>query len=66
MWTRIVLDVNLAAGKANVTFDGQKALDDAPITATPGTEGTIRVGAVYQYPPSEPFTANFDDVVLDF
>ncbi|CAN5883839.1 hypothetical protein BH11MYX4_BH11MYX4_49290 [soil metagenome] len=65
-WTRIVIDVDLAAGKANVTFGGQPALVDAPIDATVGTEATIRLGAVYVYPPSDPFQANFDDVVLDF
>jgi len=66
LWTKIVIDVDLAGGKANVTFDGLKALDDAPINTTLGTEATIRVGAVYLFPPSDPFTAHFDDVVLDF
>ncbi len=66
LWTKIVIDVDLAGGKANVTFDGVKALDNAPIDATLGTEATIRIGAVYLFPPSDPFTARFDDVVLDF
>jgi hypothetical protein len=65
-WTRIEIDVDLAGAKANVTFGGQKALTDAPIDGTIGTEATIRLGAVYIYPPSDPFVANFDDVVLDF
>jgi len=61
-----VIDVDLARGKAIITFDGVKALDDAPIKATLGTEATIRRGAVYLFPPSDPFTAHFDDVVLGF
>ena len=65
-WTRITLDLDLAAGKANVTFGAQKALDAAPITAIVGTEATVRLGAVYVYGPTDPFQASFDDVVVDF
>jgi hypothetical protein len=65
-WTRIVIDLDLAAGKATVSFGGRKALDAAPITPLLGTEATIRLGAVYVHGPTEPFTAGFDDVVLDF
>ena len=66
LWTKIVIDVDLVGGKANVTFGNDKVLVDAPIVATLGTEGTIRLGAVYLFPPADPLTLNFDDVVLDF
>ena len=66
LWTKIVIDVDLVGGKANVSFGNAKVLVDAPITATLGTEATIRLGAVYLFPPADPLTLNFDDVVLDF
>lgn len=65
-WTRIVIDLDLVAGKATVSFGAQKALDAAPITAGVGTEATVRLGAVYVYGPTDPFQASFDDVVVDF
>ena len=65
-WTRVVIDLDLVAGRANVSFGAQKALDAEPITALVGTEATIRVGAVYVYGPTDPFEARIDDVVLDF
>lgn len=65
-WTRIVIDLDFATGKANVSFGGQKALDAEPITALVGTEATVRVGAIYVYGPTDPFEARFDDVVVDF
>ncbi len=65
-WTRVTIDLNFTTGKADVTFDADKALDAAPIMAVPGTEATIRIGAVYMEGPADAFTANFDDVVLDF
>lgn len=66
LWTKIVIDIDLAGGKANVTFGNDKVLVDAPINGTLGTEATIRLGAVYLFPPAGPLTLNFDDVVLDF
>lgn len=65
-WTKIVIDIDLAGAKANVTFGNDKVLVDAPINGTLGTEATIRLGAVYLFPPADPLTLNFDDVVLDF
>ena len=65
-WTRIVLDLDFVSGKANLSYDAVKGLDNVSITALAGTEATIRLGAVYVYGPTDPFQANFDDVVLDF
>jgi hypothetical protein len=65
-WTRIILDLDFVAGKANLSFGAQKALDDEPITALVGTEATIRLGAVYVYGKADPFQAGYDDVFLDF
>jgi hypothetical protein len=65
-WTRIVLDLDLVTGKANVSFGAQKALDGEPITPLVGTEATVRLGAVFVYGPTDPFQAAFDDVVVDF
>lgn len=66
VWTRIVIDLDLDAGKANVSFDGVKALANEPISGSGGTEATFRVGAVYLFGPADPFQARFDDVVVDF
>ena len=66
VWTRITIDLDFTAGKANVTFDALKALDAEPIMPVPGTEATIRVGGVYIEGPADPFKASFDDVVVDF
>lgn len=65
-WTRVTIDLDLTAGKANLSFDAEKALDAEPIMAVPGTEATVRLGAVYMEGPVDAFTAHFDDVVLDF
>lgn len=65
-WARIVIDLDLTVGRANVSFGGQKALDAEPITPLVGTEATVRVGAVYLYGAADPFEAHFDDVVVDF
>lgn len=65
-WTRVVIDLDLVAGKANVFFDADKAVDGAPIAAAPGTEATIRVGAVYLFGPADPLQASFDDVIVDY
>ena len=65
-WTRVVIDLDFGAGKANISFDAAKALDNETITPTPGTEATVRLGAVYMDGPSDAFQANFDDVIVDF
>jgi len=65
-WTRVVIDLDLVAGKASVSFDADRAVDAAPIAAVPGTEATFRVGAVYVFGPADPLQASFDDVIVDF
>ena len=66
VWTRVTIDVNLTTGKAVVSFDAVKALDAEPIMAVPGSEATVRIGALYIEGPADAFKANFDDVVVDF
>lgn len=66
VWTRIIIDLDFVAGVANVSFGADKALDAEPIAAVPGTEATIRIGAVYVFSPTDAFSAGYDDVVLDF
>jgi hypothetical protein len=63
-WTRIVLDVDVAAGKANVTFGGTKVLTDAPISNGTSKEPTIRVGSLASGP-LPAFGVYIDDVVLE-
>jgi hypothetical protein len=65
-WTRVAIDLDLAGGKVNLTFDGDKAVDAEPIVATPGTEATVRLGAQYLVGPTDPFEASYDDVIVDF
>lgn len=65
VWTRVTIDLDLAAGKADVSFDAQKALDAAPITALAGSEATIRVGAIIDGP-ADAFEVRVDDVRLDY
>ncbi|MDB4946706.1 MAG: hypothetical protein JWP97_6240 [Labilithrix sp.] len=65
-WTRVKIDLDFTAGKATVSFDGTKALDGAAIAKVPGTETTVRLGAVYVNGPANDFEAGFDDVVVDF
>jgi hypothetical protein len=65
-WTRIVIDVDLDAAKANVTFGGVKVVDDVTIGTSGGAEATFRLGAVYNYGPADMIEARFDDVVVDF
>jgi hypothetical protein len=66
-WTRIVVDVDLATGKASVSWDATKALDGATIATTPvAQDPTIRVGALYVYGPQDPFEARFDDVLVEY
>lgn len=64
-WTRVTVDLDLATGKANVSFDAQKALDAEPITALAGSEATVRIGAIVDGP-ADAFEARFDDVTLDY
>lgn len=66
-WTRIVVDLDLAAGKASVTWDATKALDGAAIATTPtAVDPTIRIGALYVYGPQDAFEARFDDVLVEY
>lgn len=65
-WTRVTIDLDLAAGKADVLYGSEKVLDQAAIVAGNGTEATARIGAVYVLGPADPFAASFDDVVLDY
>jgi len=64
--TKIVVDIDLAAGTASVTWDATKALDAAAIQKGTTEDPTIRVGAVYDYGPQDAFEAHFDDVVLEY
>ncbi len=67
-WTRIVLDVDVMNGKANVTFGAIKVLVDAAISNGTSKEPTIRVGSLAQGPVmgSLPATdAYIDDVTLE-
>lgn len=65
VWTRVAIDLDLVAGKASVMFDATKALDAATIGAVPGTEATVRIGAIIDGP-ADTFEARFDDVVVDY
>lgn len=65
-WTRIVIDIDLDAAKANVTFGAVKVVDNVTIGTTGGAEATFRLGAVYNYGPADMVEARFDDVVVDF
>jgi hypothetical protein len=65
MWTRVAIDLDLAGGKASVSFGADKALDAAPISVLTGTEATVRLGAIIDGP-ADAFEARFDDVTLDY
>ncbi|MDB4936547.1 MAG: hypothetical protein JWP87_3519 [Labilithrix sp.] len=65
VWTRVSVDLDLTNGKANVSFDAQKALDAEPITTFAGSEATVRLGAIVDGP-ADQFEARFDDVVIDY
>jgi len=65
-WTRVVIDIDLNAAKANVTIGGTKVVDNVTIGTTGGTEATVRLGAIYLFGPADPVEARFDDVVIDF
>jgi len=64
-WTRVAIDLDLVLGRATVMFDATKALDAAPIGAVPGTEATVRIGAIIDGP-ADTFEARFDDVIVDY
>jgi hypothetical protein len=64
-WTRVAIDLDLAGGKASVSFGADKALDAVAIGVQAGTEATVRLGAIVDGP-ADAFEARFDDVVLDF
>lgn len=65
VWTRVALDLDLAGGRANVSFGADKALVAAPISVLTGTEATMRLGAIIDGP-SDAFEARFDDVTIDY
>ena len=65
VWTRVALDLDLAGGKANVSFGADKALVAAPISVLTGTEATVRLGAIIDGP-ADAFEARFDDVIVDY
>jgi hypothetical protein len=64
-WTRVAIDLDLAGGKASVSFDAAKALDGAPFSVLTGTEATVRIGAIVDGP-ADAVEARFDDVVIDY
>ena len=64
-WTRVSIDLDLAGGKASVSFGAVKALDAATITVTAGSEATVRIGAIVDGP-SDQVEAHFDDVIVDY
>jgi hypothetical protein len=64
-WTRVTVDLDLAGGKASVSFDTVKALDAATITVITGSEATVRIGAIIDSP-SDKLEAHYDDVIVDF
>lgn len=65
--TRIVVDVDLGAGAANVSWDATVALANAPIDKTPpASDPTIRVGLMYVFGPQAPFEVRIDDVLLEY
>ncbi len=67
-WTRIVLDVDVANGKANVTFGANKVLTDAAISHGTSKEPTIRVGSLAEGPVMGTLPATnayVDDVTLE-
>jgi hypothetical protein len=64
-WTRVELDLDLAGGKASVSFGADKVLDAQAIGVLTGSEATVRLGAIIDGPASA-LEARFDDVVLDY
>lgn len=64
--TRVVIDVDLDAGTANVAFGSTVVLANDPIGKTVADDPTIRVGLMYVYGPQDPFESRFDDVKLEY
>jgi hypothetical protein len=64
--TRVVIDIDLDAGTANVAFGGAVVLADDPIGKSLADDPTIRVGLMYVYGPQDPFEGRFDDVKLEY
>ena len=64
-WTRVAIDLDLAAGRAEVRFDGVTVLAGAEIAKEPGTEANVRVGAVYVVGPTPKVEVLIDDVLLE-
>ena len=63
-WTRVELDVDAAAGKATVRFDGKTILDGVALAAGATTKPTVRVGVLCSGP-ADPYAFRFDNVALD-
>jgi hypothetical protein len=64
-WTRVAIEVDLAAAKARVRYDGALVVE-GDISATPAAlDPTFRVG-VYAFGPLPSLVTRFDDVVFDF
>jgi hypothetical protein len=67
VWTRITIDIDVAAGKATVLYGAEKILDAVSIAQDAAMmDPTFRIGAPYVFGPSDAFSINVDDVVLDF
>jgi hypothetical protein len=65
--TRIVIDLDIGAGTANVAWGATVALANEPIEKTPAAKDpTIRVGLMYVYGPEDAFEGRFDDVLLEY
>jgi hypothetical protein len=64
--TRVMIDVDLGAGMANVAWGSTIALANAPIDKTPAADPTIRVGLMYVFGPQDAFEGRFDDVLLEY
>jgi hypothetical protein len=64
--TRVVIDIDLGAGTASVSFGDSVVLANDPIGASIADDPTIRVGLMYVYGPQDPFEARFDDVSLEY
>ena len=64
-WTRVAIDLDLVAGRADVRFDGVTVLSAAEIAAEPATEANVRVGAVYVVGEAPKIEVLVDDVLLE-
>lgn len=65
VWTRVAIDLDLAGGRASVSFGADKALDGVAIGVLTGSEATVRIGAIIDGP-VDAFEASFDDVIVDY